>query len=107
MYGRIARARARRNLTQAELAKLLGVSQAKVVNWEYGFHKPRRDVLLEIADALGVEFAWLAGAGRRVPYENRLCEIVECFSGPDGGRLYTLDHPVLGFVDGNVLAESA
>ena len=107
MYGRIARARARRNLTPPELAKRLGVSQAKVVNWEYGFHKPRRDVLLEIANALGVEFAWLAGAGRRVLYENRLCETVECISGPDGGHLYTLDHPVLGFVDVSELAESA
>ena len=107
MYGRIARARMRRNLTQAELARLLGVSQAKVINWEYGYHKVRREILLEIADVLGVSFAWLAGAAPRVAYENRLCEIVECFTGRDGGRYYTLDHPGLGFIDVAMLAESA
>lgn len=107
MYGRIARARVRRNLTQAELAKLLGVSQAKVINWEYGYHKVRRETLMEIADVLGVGFAWLAGAGPRIPYENRLCEIVERYIGNDGGRSLTLDHPRLGFVDVTLLAESA
>lgn len=107
MYGRIARARMRRNLSQAELAQLLGVSQAKVINWEYGYHKVRREILLEIADVLGVSFAWLAGAGPRIPYENRLCEIVERYMGKDGGRYLTLDHPRLGFVDVALLAESA
>ncbi len=107
MYGRIARARMRRNLSQADLAKLLGVSQAKVINWEYGYHKARRETLFEIAEALGVSFAWLAGGGPRIPYENRLCEIVESFIGQDGRRYYTLDHPELGFVDVAMLAESA
>lgn len=107
MYGRIARARVRRNLSQAELAKLLGVSQAKVINWEYGYHKVRREILMDIAAVLGVSFAWLAGGSPRVMYDNRLCEIVECSISSNGGRYYTLDHPELGFVDVAALAESA
>jgi transcriptional regulator with XRE-family HTH domain len=107
MHGRIARARARRNLSQAELAERLGVSQAKMVNWESGYHKVRREILLDIAEALGVSFAWLAGGGQRILYENRLCEVVESSIDPNGGRFYTLDHPALGFVDVAPLAESA
>jgi len=97
----------RRNLTQSELAKLLGVSQAKVSNWENGYHKVKREMLMDIADALGVSFAWLAGGGPRVMYDNQFCEIVQVSSGPDGGKQYTLDHPRLGFVDVVALAESA
>lgn len=107
MDGRIARARMRRNLSQAELAKLLGVSQAKVNNWENGYHKVKRDLLMIIADVLGVSFAWLAGAAPRIPYENQLCEIVQVASGQNGGRKYTLDHPRLGFIEVEMFEQSA
>ena len=106
MTGRIARARMRKNLTQAELAKILGVSQTKVGNWENGYHKVRREVLMEIADVLEVRANWLAGGSPRVPYENQLCEIVQVSTGSAGG-IMTLDHPGLGFIDVAALAESA
>ena len=107
MYGRIARARTRRNLSQAELAKLLGVTQGKVNNWENGYHKVKREILMDIADVLGVSFAWLAGGGRRILYDNRFCEIVQVSFGSDGRTVYTLDHPRLGFLDVSTLAEIA
>ena len=41
-----------RNLTQAELAKLLGVDRTTVTQWEYGKSLPRASKLIEIAKIL-------------------------------------------------------
>ncbi len=49
----IQRARHRKRLTQAALARQLGVSKASVTNWERGVHFPQRH-LGAIEEALGI-----------------------------------------------------
>ena len=107
MYTRIERARVCNNMTQAELADILGVSQVKVNNWESGYHKAKMDILLDIAAVLGVTPAWLAGGSRRLMYDDELCEIVQTSINHNGGVTYTLDHPKFGFIDATILPESA
>ena len=48
----IAEKRKRVGLTQDELAKKLGVSQAAVSLWELGTSSPNSSLLLKLADAL-------------------------------------------------------
>ena len=48
----IAHKRTRLGLSQAELAKKLGVSQAAVSLWELGSASPNSSLLLKLADAL-------------------------------------------------------
>lgn len=45
--------REKRNKTQTELAKDLGVSQQAVAMWEKGTNKPRADKLIQLARILG------------------------------------------------------
>jgi transcriptional regulator with XRE-family HTH domain len=47
--------RARRGLTQAELAELCGTTQSAVARLERGARPPRLDTLLRIANALDCE----------------------------------------------------
>ncbi len=61
---RIRQARKARGLSQADLAKRLGVSQPSVANWESGVHDPRRLVLAKLADSLQTPLDWLAAGDR-------------------------------------------
>lgn len=61
---RIREARKALGLAQADLARLVGVTQPAVANWESGIHDPRRLMLAKIADALKVSADWLAGGAR-------------------------------------------
>lgn len=51
----VAKERARRGLTQAELAALCGTTQSAVARLERGGRPPRLDTLLRIANALDCE----------------------------------------------------
>lgn len=46
--------RAKNNLSQAELAKLIGISGKQVSDYEVGTSKPRQSTYFKILDALGV-----------------------------------------------------
>lgn len=61
---RIKAARKETSLSQVDLAKLVGVTQPAVANWESGVHDPRRLMLAKIADALKVSAGWLASGAR-------------------------------------------
>lgn len=50
---RISDAREKQSLTQCELAKLMGVTQGAVSQWEKGIAKPRTDLLPKLAEVLG------------------------------------------------------
>lgn len=59
---RLQDARARRKLTQQQLADLAGISRRRLAGYENGESLPKRSTLLSIASALGVPPAWLTGA---------------------------------------------
>lgn len=62
--GRIKQARKASGLSQADLARRIGVSQPAIANWEIGIHDPRRVMLAKLADALGAPLDWLAAGDR-------------------------------------------
>lgn len=51
---RIRKYREAQNLSQKELAKLIGVSNSRVSNWEQGINRPDVDILAAICEALKV-----------------------------------------------------
>lgn len=53
-----------RSLTQAELAKKLGVTRAAVNAWEMGISTPSTAYLVELADFFGVSVDYLLGQQR-------------------------------------------
>lgn len=55
----IAKARKARGLTQAELAKIVGVSPGTVAAWETSRHGVRVGRVREVAKALGLDVAEL------------------------------------------------
>nr|WP_199768272.1 helix-turn-helix transcriptional regulator [Lysinibacillus sp. YS11] len=55
-------ARKNKNLTQAELAKLLKcVSKAAISNWETGYSKPRLEVAMAVSKILEKDVVFLFG----------------------------------------------
>ena len=55
------RKRLDRPITQAELAKMIGVSRISIYNIEGGAtRKPKEETIKKTADALGVNYQWLA-----------------------------------------------
>lgn len=58
---RIREARAKAGLTQAEVARLLGVSAHTVWSWEGGRVRPNQEHLVELARHCGVSTDWLLG----------------------------------------------
>ncbi len=51
---RIRTYRENRGLNQKEFAKLIGVSNSRVSNWEQGINRPDADILVDICKALNV-----------------------------------------------------
>jgi len=57
--GRIRTLRKDHKMTQAQLAKIAGVSAAAVTQWEGGAQKPKAESLSRLADHFGVNAHWL------------------------------------------------
>ena len=51
---RIRKFRKKRNMTQKDLAKKIGVSNSRISNWEQGINRPDADMLVAICNALEV-----------------------------------------------------
>ena len=51
---RIRKYREERGLNQKQLAKLIGVSNSRVSNWEQGLNRPDADIIADICRALQV-----------------------------------------------------
>lgn len=49
------------DLTQRDLAEMLGVPAQRVNEWEKGVHLPRLDALCQMADIFGVTLDYIAG----------------------------------------------
>ena len=58
---RIRKYREESNLSQKQLAKILGVSNSRVSNWEQGINRPDADILAAICVALDVSPSLLLG----------------------------------------------
>ncbi len=52
MTNRIKELRVRKNIKQADLAKVLSVSQATLSNWERGEFEPDKDSIIKLAEVL-------------------------------------------------------
>ena len=52
---RLKAARARKRLTQAEVAKAMGIAQGSLSEWENGRHLPDMTKILELAEYLGMD----------------------------------------------------
>ena len=52
---RIRKFRERQGLSQKEFAKLIGVNNARVSNWEQGLNRPDVDILASICNVLRVD----------------------------------------------------
>lgn len=63
---RIKEMRLARNMSQVELARLLGVTKQSVSNWENGNIQPSIDMLEKLARALSVSSDWLLDLDDRV-----------------------------------------
>lgn len=59
--------RVQRNLTQTELASILGVSKSVVSSYENGVHLPPYDILVRISSLFGVSCDYLLGVSD-IPY---------------------------------------
>ncbi len=60
---RIKQLRNQKNISQVNLAKLLGVSKSVVSSYENGIHLPPYDVLTKMARIFGVSTDYLLGVG--------------------------------------------
>ena len=91
---RLIKTRKEKGMTQAELAKRLGVSRSTVAMWETDGSQPDNEMLIKIANALGVSIDYLLG--RETPSDDRFegmdaQEILEFLANsPDGRVLFSL-----------------
>lgn len=66
-HRRVATARSALGLTQEQLAKFAGIGRRQVAAYEAGTSKPRKDVLTNLAAALGTTIEWLATGNGQGP----------------------------------------
>ncbi len=59
--GRIKRLREQQNITQSELARMLGITRSSVNAWEMGVSVPSTQYLVELANAFHVSTDYLLG----------------------------------------------
>lgn len=100
---RIAEARQRSGLSQAELGEKSGIAQTQISRYESGRAVPRRDALMKLAEALGVHAGWLMeGPAYQPPAPIALEVQVEDVSIPAETLVIpaALSSFVLGFAEG-------
>lgn len=92
--GRIRTLRKEKKMTQAQLAKVAGVSAAAVTQWEGGAQTPKAESLSRLADQFGVTTSWLLTGKDRVPtaHLSRNNRAVEYETRPDS-TLWLGDDP--------------
>ena len=58
---RLIKAMKMRDITQAELAQVTGMSKPRISQYVNGVYEAKQDALLKLAKALDVDVAWLMG----------------------------------------------
>lgn len=71
IHERIKAQRKLANLTQVELAKIVGVARVSLTQWENGDTNPKGENLLKLSRALGVNPEWLV-SGKGDPAQHGL-----------------------------------
>ena len=67
------------NLSQSELAQMLGISRSAVSSYENGTRSPNHDVLLKLAALFNVSTDYLLGNESRQPQINPTDELLKDF----------------------------
>ena len=65
---RIKELRKRKQLTQAQLAKMLHVSQGMISSYESGNYQPDNDMLIQLAEIFGVSIDVILGREEPAPF---------------------------------------
>lgn len=73
----IAKTRKNKNLTQQELAELLGVTNRTIINWENGKCMPDYSVLIPLCDALNITIDELLNGKNEQPSKDSIELIIE------------------------------
>ena len=92
---RIAEARKKRNLTQAQLAERLGVTQQAVQRYEKSVRDLKSSTLLDISNSLGVTISYLLGISDDPHAVTRWWDRNRARLGFDGVPLHSLRHAYL------------
>ena len=58
--------RKRKNISQSELGKLLGVTGQTVLNWESGIYEPKIEHLIKLADYFNVTIDFLVDRPKNI-----------------------------------------
>jgi transcriptional regulator with XRE-family HTH domain len=69
--------RKQNNLTQDDLAEMLGYSQKNIAKWEQGFTLPSVDVLIELSNKMGISLDNLLGLSKKTILEQCVDYVIE------------------------------
>lgn len=73
----LKRLRLKKEMTQEDLAKILGVARSAVGLYEQGRREPDFETLEKIADFFNVDLDTLTGRGATKKEERQICELIE------------------------------
>ena len=95
IFGRnLERLRKDHNLSQAQLGKLLGLTQQMVSSYEKGFSTPNLDVLIKLADHFNISIDALVGHEVTSPEEGsseaRFFRYYQCLGNSDKEKCMTI-----------------
>lgn len=83
-----------KGLSQAELSKILGISQQAVSKYENGTREPDNKTLISIASYFGVTTDYLLGTSDiKKPYDNDPNLLPEEFTNPTDAMAFILKQP--------------
>ena len=67
----------RKNLSQTDFAKAIGVSRTMVGNYERSVHAPSIEMMANIAKVLNVSIDYLIGEGKLAQYDKEVIKRIE------------------------------
>lgn len=80
---KISQLRKHKSLSQADLAKAIGVSRTIVGNYERSANMPSVDVLLKLANTFNVSVDFLIGEGQMASYDKEVLRRIDDIEGLD------------------------
>jgi transcriptional regulator with XRE-family HTH domain len=80
---RLRELRKRKDLSQAELGTILGVTGQTILNWENGIYEPGIEQLIKLADYFQVSIDYLVDRPNSVSQADMVAEALSQLSGKD------------------------